>query len=220
MSHLAHNIQKIRKIVGMTQPEFSSKMKVTVAMQKSYEGGKATPDVLYFNKLERITGKSTSELMNVLLPIPDLQENIARIRAAEKVESGELFPERTKDMDSLTLHKKLSFDYGNASMSTVREPNAFEERYRSKYEENLERENDLLRKQLDISLGEQRHRSLLTLAIVETLQELVVEFLAGSNRKRFEELIDTSNTKIGEKYQKMKEAGSFPFADKLNRGMS
>jgi transcriptional regulator with XRE-family HTH domain len=91
MSHLSDNIKKIRLIVALKQEAFAEQMGVTLGMEKSYEAGRANPDILYLNKLETISGKSTSELVNQRLPVDDLISNIARIRTANKVQKDKLF---------------------------------------------------------------------------------------------------------------------------------
>jgi hypothetical protein len=77
--------------------------------------------------------------------------------------------------------------------------------YRDELISSLKRENARLQKDLDLSLGELRHNILLTRAMSETTQEMLVEYQAGKNRKRFEELIDTVSTKNVERYKTLKE---------------
>lgn len=79
----------------------------------------------------------------------------------------------------------------------------------SKYVALLERENERLRKDLELSLGELRHNILLTRAIAETNQELLVEALSGKNKKVHDDLAYKTSIRNGEKYQKMKGEGKF-----------
>jgi hypothetical protein len=86
--------------------------------------------------------------------------------------------------------------------------------YKDKYIASLERENARLQRDLDLSLGELRHNSLLTRAMLETTQELLFEVLAGKNKKLYAEIADSASIRNGEKYQRLKEEGNFPFVGK------
>lgn len=86
--------------------------------------------------------------------------------------------------------------------------------YKDKYIEALEREKERLRNDLSISLGELRHNILLTRAIAETNQELLVEILSGKNKKLSEQIADNASIKNGERYKRMKEEGSFAYLGK------
>lgn len=63
--HLPSNIVKIRKLKAKTQPAFAEIMKVPLTKQKSYELGRANPDILYIQRLMRISGLSENQLKNV-----------------------------------------------------------------------------------------------------------------------------------------------------------
>lgn len=64
MLHLSNNIKIIRKLSGLTQDEFRKKFTGTsLAMQKSYELGKARPDVLYMQELADISGIPVDQIM-------------------------------------------------------------------------------------------------------------------------------------------------------------
>lgn len=86
--------------------------------------------------------------------------------------------------------------------------------FRGKYIESLERENKRLQHDLDISLGELRHNSLLARAVSETNQELLVELIAGLRKQKYETVALQVRTANGEKYQRMKEEGRFADAGK------
>jgi len=83
-----------------------------------------------------------------------------------------------------------------------------------KEKERLEKENERLENNLELSLGELRHNILLSRAIAETTQELIVEYLEKGNKKKIVELIDTVGTKNLERYQKLKEEGNFAYVGK------
>lgn len=93
--------------------------------------------------------------------------------------------------------------------------------FRNKYIESLQRERDVLQREnerlqrdLDLSLGELRHNILLARAIGEVTQELLVDYLEKSDRKKYAELIDNVSTKNFETYQKLKAEGSFAYVGK------
>jgi transcriptional regulator with XRE-family HTH domain len=77
VSHLKDNIKKIRKILGQTQQVFAENIGVTVAMLKSYEGGKAKPDVVFIDNLSSSTGFTPDELVH---------EDLSTRQIVEKVE--------------------------------------------------------------------------------------------------------------------------------------
>jgi hypothetical protein len=78
----------------------------------------------------------------------------------------------------------------------------------------LEHQADVLKQQLDLSLGELRHRALLNLAISETTQNLVIELLAKQRKMTWDEVALEVGKLNGEKYQKLKEEGSFAYVGK------
>lgn len=110
------------------------------------------------------------------------------------------FPKSSTNVSHETIMKESDAFYGNA--------------YKDKYIQSLERENARLQKDLDLSLSEARHNALLTRAIAETTQELLIEFLAGKNKKAYEVLADSASIKNGEKYKRMKEEGNFAHVGK------
>lgn len=78
----------------------------------------------------------------------------------------------------------------------------------------LERENERLNRDLDLSLGEVRHNLLLSRAIAETNQNLLIELLAKQRKVRPDELAVEVGKENGEKYKSMKEEGSFAYVGK------
>lgn len=115
MLHLSDNIKLIRKLSGETQEEFARHFDgVSVAMQKSYEGGKAIPNYLYLKELSKIAG----------LPIDALQNQLITIEVLE----------------SIKKNKKVN---GIEQENTVQTPDTttMEEDYRNKYERLLEKTN-------------------------------------------------------------------------------
>jgi phage repressor protein C with HTH and peptisase S24 domain len=76
MLHISTNIRKIRKLLNRTQFEFADVMGVSLAMQKSYEGGKANPDTIYLEKLSELTGFRVSDLLNNDLSVREIVEKV------------------------------------------------------------------------------------------------------------------------------------------------
>lgn len=83
MLHISQNIRLVRLLKEKTQVEFGELLKVSTAMIKSYESGKAKPDELFLSRLSRLTGVLESDLMNRQLKEEDLGKK------AEKVENGD-----------------------------------------------------------------------------------------------------------------------------------
>jgi transcriptional regulator with XRE-family HTH domain len=83
--HISHNIKIIRKIYGLTQPDFVRNFtKVTVAMQKSYESGKAEPGTLYIQELSELTGISEKDLRSKKL----IKSDLSKVEKGEKGENA------------------------------------------------------------------------------------------------------------------------------------
>jgi transcriptional regulator with XRE-family HTH domain len=181
MSHLPLNIKKIRKLLGDTQQAFADKFSVTTDMQKSYEGGKASPDILYMGRLENVTGKSSKELIEKDISIDDLSQNIARISRAQRGEKGEKF------------HVKHELpDYRDDLISVLKEQNI-----------GLRNEAD----SVDANLNELKDKILMIHAMCQTTQEFLAEFLEKQSKKR-ENISAKMGTRNGEHYRSMKEEGS------------
>lgn len=73
MLHSSDNILLIRKMSGQTQAEFSSRFtKVTLGMQKSYEGGKTPPSHLYIQELADIAGLTIDDVQMKKLTKDDI----------------------------------------------------------------------------------------------------------------------------------------------------
>lgn len=75
ISQLSYNVKIIRAMTRLSQSKFGAKFKVTLAMQKSYEGGKAKPDDLYIQRLSSFTGVPENRLVNQKLREQDIVLN-------------------------------------------------------------------------------------------------------------------------------------------------
>jgi transcriptional regulator with XRE-family HTH domain len=93
MLHLPNNIKIIRSLSGKTQEEFRGYFtRVTLAMQKSYEGGKAEPDSLYLQELSELSGVPVNDLMNKEITKKDVK---LKVENGENVD-GEALPDEKK----------------------------------------------------------------------------------------------------------------------------
>lgn len=102
MLHLKHNIRLIRDLTGKTQEEFAGLFKrVTVAMQKSYESGKASPGPAYLQKLADYAGVTHDDLLNKDLKIQDVE-------IEEDVEKGENRQKRLTDRNLIGMFLTVS----------------------------------------------------------------------------------------------------------------
>jgi hypothetical protein len=80
MLHLPNNIKIIRSLSGKTQDEFRVYFtRVTLAMQKSYEGGKAEPDSLYLQELSELSGVSIKDLINKEITKKDVKIKVENV---------------------------------------------------------------------------------------------------------------------------------------------
>lgn len=86
MLHLKDNLKLIRALLRQTQVEFISNFtgKITVDMQKSYESGKAKPDILYIQELSDLTGISEKELTSKKLVKSDFKGMVEKELKVEK----------------------------------------------------------------------------------------------------------------------------------------
>jgi len=94
--------------------------------------------------------------------------------------------------------------FANHKKGIKLQPVVADSNYKDKYIASLERENARLQKDLDLSLGEVRHNLLLSRAIAETNQELLIELLAKQRKTSVEEVALEVSKANGERYQKMK----------------
>lgn len=86
MLHLSDNIKIVRKLLGQTQEEFIKHFTgVTVAMQKSYEGQKAEPGVMYMQELSHLAGVTIDKLTKGQLTKNDLK----KVEKVDKVSEPE-----------------------------------------------------------------------------------------------------------------------------------
>jgi transcriptional regulator with XRE-family HTH domain len=107
MSHISDNIKKIRGLLKETQEIFSARMEVSVGMQKSYESGKANPDIVYLHRLEELTGVKSKELTDHDTPIETLNKNITLVKSAEKDKKDEIIDSQN------SLVNESQAPYGN-----------------------------------------------------------------------------------------------------------
>jgi transcriptional regulator with XRE-family HTH domain len=80
MLHLPRNIKLIRKVWGETQAQFGDRYGATVAMIKSYESGKASPDKLFLSRLAKDSDCSVEALDGLVL----VEEDIMPVEKVEK----------------------------------------------------------------------------------------------------------------------------------------
>lgn len=116
MSHYSDNIKKIRKLANKKQLEFASYFpNTTLAMQKSYEQGKAKPDGLYLQILSRLSGISEDKLQNEPIVIEEIDLKLPKEEKDEKGEKEKLFKlsnyehplKEESAIDQLTASNKL-----------------------------------------------------------------------------------------------------------------
>jgi transcriptional regulator with XRE-family HTH domain len=83
MLQIQSNIRLLRSIAGMTQAEFAGRFGISVAMLKSYEGGKAKPDELLIQRLSKYSGVKEDDLLSKKLKEDDVEkvENVERGRS-------------------------------------------------------------------------------------------------------------------------------------------
>lgn len=85
MLHLKDNIKKIRKAYNETQEKFATRMGVTLPMQKTYEGGKSNPDIIYLEGLSKVSGIAMEQLKNSNLDYSLISEKVAKVTNAKPV---------------------------------------------------------------------------------------------------------------------------------------
>lgn len=102
MLHLKHNIKLIRGLSGKKQEDFIKLFQgVTIAMQKSYEGGKAKPDIVYMQQLAEYSGVTQHELLNKELLIEDIE-------IQDQVEKAETGKKKLTDRDLYAMFLTVS----------------------------------------------------------------------------------------------------------------
>lgn len=100
MLHISTNIKKIRRLQDKTQEEFSKLLGVSIAMQKSYESGKANPDIVYIERLAALSGISFTDLMNMEVPLHRIVEKVEEKAEAKDTTDAKVVKPDT--LDSLT----------------------------------------------------------------------------------------------------------------------
>ena len=86
--------------------------------------------------------------------------------------------------------------------------------YKDKYIASIEKENTRLNRDLELSLGELRHNILMTRAMAETNQNLLIELLAKQRKVSVAAVVEDANKLFAVSYKRMKEEGSFAHVGK------
>lgn len=81
----------------------------------------------------------------------------------------------------------------------------------------LQRENERLQRDLQLSLGELRHNILLTRAIVEVNQDCMIEILAKQRKMSISDVALEKNRANYEKFEILKAEGSFSYVGKSDK---
>lgn len=85
MLHFPSNIKKIRGLHGTTQGDFAKVMGVSLNMQKSYETGRAEPDIVYYSRLAKLSKVGAEVLATKEVDIADMFVTPAKDEKDEKV---------------------------------------------------------------------------------------------------------------------------------------
>jgi transcriptional regulator with XRE-family HTH domain len=107
MLQTPQNLRLIRVLSEKTQDEFSRKFGISVAMLKSYEGGKAKPDHLLLSRISKAFNISIDDLKNKELTEEDIVPMEDKV---EKVETKST-PERVlleESIHNLTETQKIN----------------------------------------------------------------------------------------------------------------
>lgn len=181
MLHLVDNLLWVRELSGLSQTAFGSLIGASKDMVHSYEKGRAKPSAEIIVLLAEIVGVTTEEFLK-----KDIRKS--------KSENSKAIKSVISDLLKATTGKNTGTD--NDSV-------------KDKYIASLERENNRLQKDLELSLGELRHNILLARAVSETTQDLLIEFLAKQNKQKKEDFAFEVGKANGEKYKTLKEEGSY-----------
>jgi len=84
MLQIRNNIKLIRSLSGKKQEDFIRLFPgVTVAMQKSYEGGKAKPDAAYIDAIARMAGVTANDVMHKELSGKDIKFKVEKVESPD-----------------------------------------------------------------------------------------------------------------------------------------
>lgn len=111
MLHLPYNIKIIRSLAGLNQAKFAEHLGVSLAMQKSYEIGKAAPDGLYLQRLSVISSVKEQDLKGKKIKEEDVSLKV------EKVE------EKKNEADSDSSNDKNVVEFNDRSVFSIAESN-------------------------------------------------------------------------------------------------
>jgi DNA-binding transcriptional regulator YiaG len=197
MLHYSDNILYIRELTGLSQTEFGEIFSASKDMIHSYEAGRAKPPLKIVNPLAEMLEMEPEKFAAVKLRSTLKDEGKMRVRSWFAME-------QTKRQFAHLKHNPTLPAQIEQSQADLKD----------KLIRSLETEIERLQKDLELSLGELRHNALLTRAIAETNQELLIEILGGKNKKALDELAYRASTRNGEKYEKMKGEGNFAYVGK------
>lgn len=85
MLHFPSNIKKIRGLHGTNQTDFAKIMGVSLNMQKSYETGRAEPDIVYYSRLAKLSRVDAEIIATKQVDIADMHVVRASVEKDEKV---------------------------------------------------------------------------------------------------------------------------------------
>lgn len=127
MLHLKENILLIRTLSGKTQKEFVKEFtKVTVAMLKSYEGGKANPSPLFVEELSHFSGVSMADLLSKQLNKSDISIQGEKVNKVDASQDGTTIYEKAsiiiiKQILAKILAKSDDYDKVQSCLNEIEE---------------------------------------------------------------------------------------------------
>lgn len=196
MLHLKGNIRLVRLLSDKKQRIFADRFKITEAMLKSYEGGKANPDELFVSRVAEFAGVSEKKLKEDKLRESDIHLKV------EKVEN---------------------VDFKKKKESTLRQGDEFSQRIIFNLSESNRQQAEANNKQAEANLKQVKNNEDL-IAIIkttvrvdqQTLQESVAMILGlreylielGSHvnkasKKEVEQLLNNKVKRAKERAEKM-----------------
>jgi hypothetical protein len=81
-------------------------MGVNEGKQKAYEGGKANPKILYFDRIEKATGLKSDDLINKDIPVDQITFNGEKVKKVKKVNNQS---EEMNSEDIRSLSRAVEF---------------------------------------------------------------------------------------------------------------
>jgi transcriptional regulator with XRE-family HTH domain len=206
MSHISDNIKKIRGLLKETQEVFSARMEVSVGMQKSYESGKANPDIVYLHRLEELTGVKSKELTDHDAPIETLNKNITLVKSAEKDKKDEIIDHQNSVVNEsqAPYGKSVQSDKiladlisSNRSLADAARIQAEAAKIRAEADVILARNvEDLIALTKVSTAGDVVQTQIETVAIVKVLQEHIFDLEAQVTGKNVREIKQVFYSKV------------------------